>query len=158
MAQKLQFFLLDMKRSKPLWYKGGFLALMTLMVIEEHDLHTRWLLNAERRSWRCCALQRNVGLGTHDTRATAALVKSLSDLFSYYSLVLCHSANLPEKEKWLSPPTSLFFIHFLSVNVKDFKYNLQWFQPGVHVRSLNTLVKWGWQSDLEHLNLSQSLK
>lgn len=147
------------------WIQRRLFGPDDIMVFEGHYLHTRWLQNAERRSWRRCPLQRNVGLGTHDSRATAALVKSLSDLFSDYKLVLCHSANLYEKERWLKPtslslclPTSLSFIHFLSANVKDFKYNLQWFQPGVHVRSLNTHVKWRWQSDSEHLNLSKGLK
>lgn len=66
--------------------------------------------------------------------------------------------EMTETHLSLSLPTSLSFIHFLSANVKDCKYNLQWFQPGVHVRSLNTHVKWRWQSDSERLNLSKGLK
>lgn len=151
-----------MRRSRPLWYRGGFLALMTLTVIEEHYLHHAmaaecWeeleaLPAAEERGVRNTWHQSNSSMGEELLwRRVWPLLWSQSG-----PLPLCKPPwKRQMTESHLSLPTC---IHFPSANVKDFKYNLQWFQPGVHVRSLNTPVKWGWQSDSERLNLSKGLK
>lgn len=149
MAEKLLFFPLDMRRSEPLWYGGGFFG-------PDDISGDGGALSAHATVAGCWEEEMEALVTAEERGVTDTWPQSYSSVGEepVWPLWL-QSAPLPLcKPPWkremtkthLSLPASLSFIHFLSANVRDFKYNLQRFQPVVHKVSEYTrwmkMTKW----------------